>query len=275
MAVEPITNKVQPYRISGADELSLAEVLTTLNETYEEILAVTRDRNGFIKVSAIIDGANAEFYVNPFNGGEKLGDPIEKQAIYQFATNLHRSLFLKSTGRILIGLSSFFLILIAISGIVLIAKRQGGGYRHFFSPIVRENFSQYHHVVYSRFALVPIFILALTGVYLSLLRFNIIPETPISMEVDYDNIKEEPALPPHAEFELFKNTQLGDIRDLEYPFSEFVEDYYIIRYRDKEVFLNQVTGDILAEEKFPMVQIISSWARCSIRQKEAFFGPSL
>ncbi|MFC4094246.1 PepSY domain-containing protein [Euzebyella saccharophila] len=257
LAVEPISNKVQPYRISGADELSLAEVLTTLDDTYEEILAVTRDRNGFIKVSAIIDGANAEFYVNPFNG-EKLADPIEKQAIYQFATNLHRSLFLKSTGRILIGLSSFFLILIAISGIVLIAKRQGG-YRHFFSPIVRENFSQYHHVVYSRFALVPIFILALTGVYLSLLRFNIIPETPISMEVDYDNIKEEPAL-PHAEFELFKNTQLGDIRDLEYPFSEFVEDYYIIRYRDKEVFLNQVTGDILAEEKFPMVQIISSWA---------------
>lgn len=138
LAVEPISNKVQPYRISGADELSLAEVLTTLNETYEEILAVTRDRNGFIKVSAIIDGANAEFYVNPFNG-EKLGDPIEKQAIYQFATNLHRSLFLKSTGRILIGLSSFFLILIAFSGIVLIAKRQGG-YRYFFSPIVREIF---------------------------------------------------------------------------------------------------------------------------------------
>lgn len=68
MAVEPISNKVQPYRVSGADELSLAEVLTTLDETYEEILAVTRDRNGFVKVSAIIDGANAEFYINPLTG---------------------------------------------------------------------------------------------------------------------------------------------------------------------------------------------------------------
>jgi len=257
LAVEPIYNKVQPYHVSGADELSLAEVLSTLNQTHEEVVAITRDRNGFLKVSSIAEGKNQDFYVNPFTG-ENLGLPIEKKPIFQFSTNLHRSLFLKSPGRLLIGLASFFLFLIALTGIVLIAKRQGG-LSKFFSPIVKENFSQYHHVKYSRITLIPILVLAITGVYLSLLRFEIIPEPTISLEVDYDNLNETPSLSSN-DFELFKKIKLGELRELEYPFSEFVEDYYIIRLKNRELYVNQYTGEILAEAQFPMVNIISSWA---------------
>ncbi|WP_209406065.1 PepSY domain-containing protein [Pseudozobellia sp. WGM2] len=257
LALEPITNKIQPYSVSGADELSLAETLETLNSHYEEILAISRDRNGFVSIAVIEEGKNAEFYVNPFTG-EKLGDLIQKKPIFQFATNLHRSLFLKSTGRFLIGLASFLLFLIAISGIVLIAKRQGG-LRHFFAPVVRENFSQYHHVVYARYTLIPLLILAITGVYLSLHRFDVIKEPQIYLQVDFDSIQEEPFQEITA-FEFFKNTPLSQLRELEYPFSEFVEDYYIIRLKNKELYLNQVTGDILAQENYSVMQVITSWA---------------
>lgn len=257
LAVEPISNKIEPYSISGADELSLAETLEHINTKYEEVLAVTRDRNGFVSATVIVDGKNEEFYINPFTG-DKLGSPIQKKPLFQFATNLHRSLFLKSTGRFLIGFASFLLILISISGIVLIAKRQGG-YKQFFAPVVRENFSQYNHVVYARFSLIPLLVLAITGVYLSLLRFDIIPDSQVSLQVDFDSIQEEP-FKEYTEFDLFKNTPLSELRELEYPFSEFVEDYYIIRLKDRELYLNQITGDVLAEEKYPTVQVISSWA---------------
>ncbi len=257
LSVEPIANKVAPYQVSGADTLSLAETLETLNKSYDEVLSISRDRNGFVSVTAIIEGENDAFYVDPFTG-KKMGDIIQKKPLFQFATNLHRSLFLKSTGRFLIGIASFLLILISISGVVLIAKRQGG-YKHFFSPVVRENFSHYYHVIYARFALIPLLILALTGVYLSLLRFDIIPDTQVSLQVDYDTIQEEPQQELTA-FLLFKNTPLSELRTLEYPFSEFVEDYYIIRLKDKEIYLNQVTGEILAEENYPVVQVMSSWA---------------
>jgi sulfite reductase (NADPH) flavoprotein alpha-component len=257
LAVEPISNKVQPYRIADADGLSLAQTLENLNAKYDEILSISRDRNGFISVSVIIEGENKQFYVDPFTG-QPLGSLIEKAPIFQFSTNLHRSLFLKSTGRFLIGLVSFLLFLIVVSGIVLIAKRQGG-IRYFFASVVRENFSQFNHVVYSRIALLPILVLSLTGVYLSLLRFNLIPEEQIVHEVDYDSLRETPTI-PIKEFALFQQTALGELRELEYPFSEFVEDYYTIRLKNREVLLNQFTGEIITEKQQLLVTTISSWS---------------
>lgn len=257
LAMEPVSNKVQPYRIADADELSLAQTLENLNAKYDEILSISRDRNGFISVSVIIEGDSKQFYVDPFTG-QQLGRLIEKAPIFQFSTNLHRSLFLKSTGRFLIGLVSFLLFLIVVSGIVLIAKRQGG-IRYFFAPVVRENFSQFNHVVYSRLALLPILVLSLTGVYLSLLRFNIIPEEQIVHEVDYDSLQETPTI-PIKEFELFQHTALGQLRELEYPFSEFVEDYYTIRLKNREVLLNKFAGEIITEKQKPLVTTISSWS---------------
>jgi sulfite reductase (NADPH) flavoprotein alpha-component len=257
LAVEPISNKVQPYRIADADGLSLAQTLENLNAKYDEILSISRDRNGFISVSVIIEGENKQFYVDPFTG-QQLGSLIEKAPIFQFSTNLHRSLFLKSTGRFLIGLVSFLLFLIVVSGIVLIAKRQGG-IRYFFASVVRENFSQFNHVVYSRIALLPILVLSLTGVYLSLLRFNLIPEEQIVHEVDYDSLRETPTI-PIKEFALFQQTALGELRELEYPFSEFVEDYYTIRLKNREVLLNQFTGEIITEKQQLLVTTISSWS---------------
>ncbi|AHW60402.1 sulfite reductase (NADPH) flavoprotein alpha-component [Draconibacterium orientale] len=257
LAVEPITNKIRPYNIEQADELTLAETLTNLNARYDEILSISRDRNGFVSVQAIIDGENEQFYVNPFNG-EKLGPAIEKAPIFQFSTSLHRSLFLKAPGRFLIGLAAFLLFLIAVSGIVLIAKRQGG-MRYFFAPVVRENFSQFNHVVYARMTLLPIIVLSLSGSYLSLLRFNLIPGEQIIHEVDYETLTDEPKLPLHT-FEFLNTTTLGDLRKVEYPFSDFVEDYYTISLKDREVLLNQFNGQIITEKKFPWVSVASSWA---------------
>lgn len=257
LAVEPISNKIQPYSVAKADNLSLAETLEVLNTKYKEVLAISRDRNGFVSVTAIMDGKNTEFYIDPFTGN-KLGEIIQKKPVFQFATNLHRSLFLKSTGRFLIGFASFLLILIVISGIVLIAKRQGG-YSNFFAPVVHENFSQYHHVGYARYTLIPLMVLAVTGVYLSLLRFDVISNPQVSLEVDFDSIQDS-SVKKYTDFDFFLNTSLSELRKLEYPFSEFVEDYYIVRLKDREIYLNQITGDVLAEKKYAGIQIVSSWA---------------
>ena len=257
LSVEPINKKLQPYSILNANGLSLAETLANINAKYDDVISVSQDPNGFVSATVIIDSKNESFYIDPTTG-DKLGDIIEKAPIYQFATNLHRSLFLKTPGRLFVGLASLLLFFIAVSGIVLIAKRQGGIQR-FFSSVVRENYAQYQHVVYSRIVLIPIVILALSGVYLSLLRFQLIPEKLVAHEIDFDNLNEEPLL-DYTDFDLFKNTSLSELRELEYPFSEFVEDYYLVRLRDKEVLLNQYTGETISEKKYPMVTLVSEWA---------------
>ena len=60
------------------------------------------------------DFESLDLYIDPLTG-ESLGKVAPRSSIYQFATTLHRSLFLKGLGRFFVGLVSLLLCLIAIS----------------------------------------------------------------------------------------------------------------------------------------------------------------
>ncbi|WP_407556956.1 PepSY domain-containing protein [Winogradskyella sp. 4-2091] len=256
LAFEPISNQLQPYKINS--NISLSTTINSLSERYDEIITIATDENDFVVASVITKEGNSEtFYVNP-ETGEKLGQLIEKAPIFKFTTNLHRSLFLKSTGRFIVGLVSFFLILMAITGLVLIAKRQGGVTR-FFSKIINENFEQYYHVVLGRWFLVPVIIVALTGVYLSLEKFSLLPETKNSHtypEAELGAIERIPV----SDFELFNSLDISEIKNVEFPFSEDVEDYFFIKLKDKELLVNQFNGDVVSEQDYPLVKLLSDWS---------------
>lgn len=256
LAVEPISYQLTEYQVSGAGDQNLAQTITHLQDSYEELLTLEVDDNGFVVVSAIDQEGNmGDFYIDPFTG-EKLGELMEKKPIYEFATSLHRSLFLKGIGRFFVGLSSFLLLLIALTGLILVIKRQQG-IKHFFDKIIKENFFQYYHVYLGRLALIPIIIITLTGTYLSLQRFEVIPEgEKISYEINYDSISEEPKRAV-ADFPVFQKILLKDVRSVEFPFSTDVEDPYTVLLQDRELAVNQVTGDVLGESKYPMLTILA------------------
>ncbi|MDW5289091.1 PepSY domain-containing protein [Formosa sp. PL04] len=255
LAFEPISNQVQPYRVDDFNKVTLAETIQHLKTNYIEILNVDVDVNDFVSASVITEEGDAEtFYINP-KTGTKIGDIIEKSPLFQWTTNFHRSLFLKSTGRIFIGITSFLLFLIAVSGTVLIVKRQRG-FKRFFNTIVNENFAQYYHVVLGRLSLIPIIILTLTGVYLSLYRFDLLPKETLTQNVNYDEIVEAPKRDIKDQ-PIFRDTKLSEVRSVEFPFSDDVEDYYTLQLKDREVLVNQYTGDILSESKYPFIAIAS------------------
>ncbi|UZR99642.1 PepSY domain-containing protein [Chondrinema litorale] len=256
LSFEPVTNNLSSNYVSGVSELSLAETVTQLKSKYDEVFSLEVDVNGFVAVSVMdAEGNMGDFYIDPFTG-EKIGDLIDKSSIYEFATSLHRSLFLKGLGRFFVGLSSLLLFFIAFTGIILIIKRQQG-IRHFFSKIIKENFYQYYHVYLGRLALIPIVIITLTGTYLSLQRFAIIPEvTKTSHNITFETLSETPAI-NHQEFPIFKNIQLSEVRSLEFPFSPDVEDYYTLKLKEKELVINQLTGEVLSEVEYPLVTLLS------------------
>ncbi|WP_159021976.1 PepSY domain-containing protein [Formosa sp. L2A11] len=255
LAFEPISNQVQPFRVHDFNEVSLAETIQHLKANYIEILNVDVDVNDFVSASVITEDGDAEtFYIDP-RTGDKIGDIIEKSPLFQWTTSLHRSLFLKSTGRIFVGITSFLLFLIAGSGTVLIVKRQRS-FKRFFGKIVNENFAQYYHVVLGRLSLIPIIVLTLTGVYLSLYRFDLLPKETLTQNVDYDAISETPKLNIQDQ-SIFRDTKLSEVRSVEFPFSEDVEDYYTLQLQDREVLVNQYTGAVLSEAKYPFITIVS------------------
>lgn len=254
LAFQPISEQIQPYKVDGFNEITLAQTLHAFKSLYPEVISLEVDTNDFVSASVFTeDGKSLDGYFNP-KTGEYLGKKIETSKFFNWATNLHRSLFLKGTGRFLVGLCSFLLFLIAVSGTILILKRQRS-FKKFFSRIVNDNFSQYWHVVFGRLSLLPIIIITITGVYLSLEKFDLLPKDTQQHHIDFDALTQS----PQQEFKdmaLFKNTKLSEVKSVEFPFSEDVEDHYTIHLKNKEVVVDQFSGEILSEIDYPLVKFL-------------------
>ncbi|CAL2104505.1 conserved membrane protein of unknown function [Tenacibaculum sp. 190130A14a] len=256
LAFEPISNQLQPYAINTSN-ITLSETLTSLQKEYEEVVMLEVDENNYVTTSVITkDGKNETFYVNP-KTGKKIQNTASRAPIYKFATNLHRSLFLKSTGRILVGFFSFLLFLITVTGTLLLIKRQGGIIQ-FFTKVVKEDFKQFYHVILGRFFLIPIVIITLTGVYLSLEKFSVLPKTKINHQ--YGSNTESYVKKPIQDFNLFQKTKLSELHSLEFPFSEDEEDYFFLKLKTKEILVHQYSGAIISNQQLSWYKIISNWS---------------
>jgi len=249
LAFEPLSEKLQPYRADNFSQATLAQTLPVLRKIYPGISELTVDANQFVLIKGSdVQGKTLSAYVDPLTG-KILGTPTPQSEFFEWVTALHRSLFIHETGRFFIGMTAFLLLLITISGSMLIIQRQRG-VKRFFSKIVKDNFAQYYHVVLGRLSLIPIFIIALSGTYLSLARFGFLDVPKTSAEIDFDAIRSEP-VKRAVDFDIFKQVKLSEVETIEFPFSEDVEDYYTLKLRDREVTVNQITGDILGVVKYP------------------------
>lgn len=256
LACEPVNEKMPSYRTSDFNQISVAQTVPVLKKTFTEVTEVSIDVNQFMTVKGIdTAGKSVLVYVDPKNGNV-LGTAGKKNEFFQWITALHRSLFLHELGRFFIGLTSFLLMLITVSGAILVIQRQRG-LKRFFTRVVKENFAQYYHVVLGRLSLIPIFIIALTGTYLSLVRFNVFPEKKIVHKINFDKVQgaKKKAL---ADFTLFKEIPLRDVRSIEYPFSDDPEDYYLLKLKDREIAVDQFSGEKLSELPYPMTTILTT-----------------
>jgi sulfite reductase (NADPH) flavoprotein alpha-component len=249
LSFEPVAAKFQPYRADGFNEITLDQTLPLLRKTYPDISEITVNRQGFVQLKGSDEKGNELLaYVDP-RTGKILGTPVKQSEFFQWVTALHRSLFLHEAGRFFVGLTSFLLLLITVSGTMLLIQRQRG-VKRFFTRIAKDSFAQYYHVVLSRWSLLPIFIIALSGTYLSLVRFELLNVRKESPKIDFDSIRAEP-IQNSTDFEVFKRIHLSEVESVEFPFSTEVEDYYTLKLKTGEIVVNQLTGDILGETRYP------------------------
>jgi len=250
LAIGAADERASAHKVDGVDGINLAQAIPALWEVYSEITELTVDHNGAVAIDALdADGNAVKAYIDPRDGAV-LGEIRPKSDFIQWNIALHRSLFLKETGRAIVGVVSFLLFVITITGVILIAKRQQG-LRNFFAKINRDFFAQYFHVVTGRIFLIPVLVLALTGTYLFMARIGLTggesrtigQETPDDEEAEQVNL---------ADFPVFRETQLADVEKIEFPFMpDDPEEFYVLKLRDREITLSQITGAIVQETRYP------------------------
>ncbi|MFA9191820.1 PepSY domain-containing protein [Flavobacterium sp. FZUC8N2.13] len=249
LAVDAIQQKIPAHRVENFDAITLGQTLPTLRKSYPEITELSIDHNQFVTLQAIDnDGNDINAYIDPTTA-KIIGTPTKKSDFINWNISLHRSLFLHETGRIFIGINSFLLVLIAISGFALVINRQRG-LRNFFAKIIKEYFAQYYHVLLGRLALIPILIIALSGTYLSMDRFHL-------FENENENQTENPTTTETKKTFDLKNTPLANVTKIEFPFSDDPEEYYIFELKDRKIEVDQYSNAIVSEEEFPTTKLLS------------------
>jgi len=251
LAFEPVSDSLQPYAIHNLDNVTLAQTIGAARENFDEVIEIKIEKGKFVQADVITkDGDSRQVYINP-ETAITLGEVTRPNEFFQFVTTLHRSLFLHGLGRIFMGLTALFLFLIAITGTILVVKRQRRLSR-FFSNVIRENTLQFYHIVFGRIWLLPILIISLTGIFLTLNEFDVFEKPDVSHNIDYDKIQAKPQKSA-TDFPAFQ-IPLSNVVSVEFPFSDDAEDNFPVKLSDKEIIVSQFTGEILSEQEAPSIE---------------------
>lgn len=257
LSFDPINEKAFPYKAEQFDQITLSQTIPVLKDKYSEILELSVDHNQFVTLEGFDEQGNDFKHIIHPNTGEILGNPIQKSEFIQWVTSLHRSLFLHETGRFIVGFVSFLLLLITISGTVLIVKRQQG-VRNFFTKIKKDYFAQYYHVAVGRLLLLPILIISLTGTYLFLLRFEIIPNPKTEFVEVKATASDDATILNPKEFTAFQSLYLKDIVKVEFPFDEDPAEFYKVKTKQEELTIDQYSGEIVAQVLYPKAKVFET-----------------
>lgn len=259
LAFEPMAHAAQDVEsVNAYPELTLGQVVTAVRETHDEVLSLAVDAHGYMSVAALNESGDfSEHYVHPETG--EFASEIPKQSQWmKDVTTLHRSLFFKTPGRVVVAINSLLFFLIVASGVALVVRRQQG-LRNFYSRVVRDRWTGFIHLQLGRYLMWPLALIALTGVYLSLLRFDVFPSFFAEHKVDFEGVSSTLRVEA-AEFPVFVNTPVSQVRSLDFPFSDDVGDFYTLRLRSRELMVNQYTGQVMSEVEYPLMTALSELA---------------
>ena len=250
LAFEPITNSLKNYSINNLNEISLKETLNVLDKKFKEVYEIQITTENFVSAKVLtFSNQTEEIYLNPING-EKIEKVKPKSKFFIFFTNLHRSLFFKKIGRIFVGIISFILSLITLTGLILLIQRQGGFFK-IFKKIKENDFSEKYHVVFSRVFVLPVFLIAISGAYLTFDRFimgDLRNSILLKEEILSDN-----------KFLKFDLIALNKVKKVIYPFSKSESDYYTIELSDRSVAVDQYTNRIHSQRFYPFSYFTKEW----------------
>lgn len=225
-------NRFQSTSFNELETVSLEETISNVKAHFTETYGIKKTPSDQIIVQGVYQDEFDDFYVNPFSG-----KPIEKvknpSAFYDAVLALHRSLFLKKTGRFIVGFVSLLLVLLAFTGFLLVLKRRGGFFS-LFKPITENNRHRKAHIILGQWMFLPVVLLGLTGVYLSAERF-IAPSLLDDKSTAFVGQKID-----------LSSVPLSDLVQLDFPFGDDPTGEFRLKEKQRTVVFQQGDGTLVA-----------------------------
>lgn len=226
--------------IPPAGQVDVATLAAAAQGLHAEVERITRSASGAIIVH----------YFEDDRPGAELLDPVTLQAIgphepsrfTRIVTNLHRSFLMGDAGRAAAGIGALAMLLLCLTGAMLLARRLGG-WAAMLRPM-RGSFSQRWHGELGRFAVLGLLLSALTGCWMSLATFGVLPEgapagAAPSLEVDGGERI------PVGELAALRGIDIAALRELSFPYGPDLTESYTLTTSQGIGQIDAATGSLL------------------------------
>ncbi len=238
LSLDPVLQQLRSGQEAGG--LNVAQVAAAAAQTFVGPERIVRTASGSVIVYHSEGDSQAADYIDPQTG--RSAGAYAPSAVFGFFTELHRSLFLGTAGHGVAGIGAASLIVLSLSGILLLVARLGGWSKLFSRA--RGTLAQRLHVELARFAVLGLLLTSLTGGYMSLVSFELLPDGADAFIAFPMSDGGTPA--PIGDLQALAATPLADLRELVFPAAGDATDVFTLTTNAGQGFVDQATGDMLS-----------------------------
>ncbi|MBB5703066.1 sulfite reductase (NADPH) flavoprotein alpha-component [Ochrobactrum daejeonense] len=219
--------------------LSSADLAARVQAVYPQVEQIRRAPSGRITAYWFDNGAPQAAVIDPATGREIASadpNPVER-----WLTNLHRSLFLDDSGRIVMAAGAAAMLVLSLSGAVLVARR-AGGWQHWFARL-RGPLSGRLHVEIARLAVAGLLLSSATALWMTASTFDLMPDGAVSPVMQTEASGQTGALP--AAMEALRQVPVSELRSLSFADQGDPTDVFTLKTDRGTGYIDQGTGTLL------------------------------
>ncbi len=238
LSLFPAAERLSAPRVAAT--LSVADLAERIQAAYPEVEQIQRAPSGRITAYWFEGGTPQAAIIDPASG-ESVA-PAGPNRFERWLTNLHRSLFLGDGGRVVTAVGAVAMLVLALSGTVLVARR-AGGWRRWLAPM-RGPLVGRLHVEIARVTVAGLLLSSVTALWMTASTFGLLPDggAPLSAPTDTSGQTGMAV----AAMDLLSDTPVSELRSLTFPAPGDATDVFTLKTDRGTGYLDQGTGALLA-----------------------------
>lgn len=221
-------------------EQSVADLAARVAATHPGLEEIRRSPSGTITAWWFDGGTPGSAVIDPATGAD-VGS-ADPNGVELWLTNLHRSLFLDDAGRLVMAAGAAAMLVLALSGAALVARRTGG-WRRWFARL-RGPLAGRLHVELARVAVLGLAFSAATALWMTASTFDLLPDGA-APPADPAVVSGQMAFPLDRMAAL-QDVPVNTLRKLSFPYAGDAQDVFTLSTDAGTGLIDQGTGELLS-----------------------------
>lgn len=233
--------------------LNVAALAARIQAAYPGVEQIRRAPSGRITAYWFEGGAPGSAVIDPATGqGVASADP---NPVERWLTNLHRALFLDDAGRLATAAGAAAMLMLALSGAVLVARRVGG-WRRWFARL-RGPFAGRLHVAIARVAVAGLALSSATALWMTASTFGLLPDAGADLAMPTE-VSGQMGVAIGA-VERLQQTPVAELRELSFPYSGDATDVFTLTTAQGTGYIDQGSGALIGWADLTPWQRATEW----------------